>query len=86
MFNFDKIVSSLKDNKHLSKDESFYISEKMFEGSLSDSEIKEILILLNDKGISTAEVVGLLGLCAKYQLRSLLTKKLLIVVALAMMD
>ena len=58
MFNFDKIVSSLKDNKHLSKDESFYISEKMFEGSLSDSEIKEILILLNDKGISTAEVVG----------------------------
>ena len=58
MFNLDKIVSSLKDKKNLSKDESFYISEKMFEGALSDSEIKDILILLNEKGISTAEVVG----------------------------
>ena len=50
MFNLDKIVSSLKDKKSLSKDESVYISEKMFEGALSDSEIKDILILLNDKG------------------------------------
>ena len=58
MFNFDKIVSSLKDKKNLSKDESFYISEKMFEGVLSDSEIKDILILLNEKGISKTEVVG----------------------------
>ena len=58
MFNLDQIVSSLKDKKNLSKDESFYISEKMFEGALSDSEIKDILILLNEKGIATAEVVG----------------------------
>jgi len=58
MFNLDKIVSSLKDKKNLSKDESFYISEKMFEGALSDTEIKDILILLNEKGIATTEVVG----------------------------
>ena len=42
MLNLDKIVSSLKDKKNLSKDESFYISEKMFDGALSDTEIKEI--------------------------------------------
>ena len=58
MLNLDKIVSSLKDKKNLSKDESFYISEKMFEGALSDTEIKDILILLNEKGIATTEVVG----------------------------
>ena len=58
MFNLDNIILSLKDKKNLSKSESFYISEKMFEGALSDSDIKDILILLNEKGISTAEVVG----------------------------
>ena len=49
MFNFQNILENLKYNKDLSSDEAFIISEKMFEGSLSDDEIKDILLLLNKK-------------------------------------
>lgn len=49
MFNFQNILRNLKNNKDLSSDEAFIISEKMFEGSLSDDEIKDILLLLNKK-------------------------------------
>ena len=44
MFNFQNTLENLKNNKDLSSDEAFIISEKIFEGSLSDDEIKDILL------------------------------------------
>ena len=58
MYNFNEIISSLHNKNDLSKDEAFFISESMFKGTLSDSEIKNVLIALNTKGICTEEVVG----------------------------
>ena len=58
MYSFKEIISSLNDKNNLSKDEAFSISESMFEGTLTDSEIKNVLVALNAKGICTDEVVG----------------------------
>jgi anthranilate phosphoribosyltransferase len=57
MFNFQNILENLKNNIDLSSDEAFIISEKMFEGSLSDDEIKDILLLLNKKNICANELI-----------------------------
>ena len=58
MFSFINILENLKKNKDLSCDEAFTISEKMFEGSLSDNQIKDILLLLNKKNICVNELIG----------------------------
>ena len=58
MYSFNEIISSLNNKNDLSKDEAFFISESMFKGTLSDSEIKNVLVALNTKGICTDEVVG----------------------------
>ena len=58
MFNFQNILKNLKSRKDLSSDDAFIISEKMFEGSLSDDEIKDILLLLNKKNICVNELIG----------------------------
>ena len=58
MCSFKEIISSLNNKKDLSKDEAFFISESMFRGTLTDSEIKNVLVALNAKGICTDEVVG----------------------------
>jgi anthranilate phosphoribosyltransferase len=58
MYSFKEIISSLNNKNDLSKDEAFFISESMFKGTLSDSEIKNVLVALNTKGICTDEIVG----------------------------
>ena len=51
MSNFQNILDNLKNSQDLSSDEAFIVSEKMFEGSLTEDQIKEILFLLNKKKI-----------------------------------
>ena len=46
MSNFQNILDNLKKGQDLSSDEAFIISEKMFEGSLADDQIKDIQIAL----------------------------------------
>jgi anthranilate phosphoribosyltransferase len=58
MSNFQKILDNLKNSQDLSSDEAFIVSEKMFEGSLSDNQIKDILLLLNKKNICSNELIG----------------------------
>ncbi len=58
MCNFESILEHLKSNRDLSSEEAFVISEKIFEGTLSDSQIKEILLLLNKKNVCTNELIG----------------------------
>jgi len=58
MYNFKNLSEKLKKGSDLSSDEAFYISDKMFEGSLSDDQIKETLISLNKKNICTNELIG----------------------------
>ena len=48
MYSFKEIISSLNNKNDLSKDEAFSISESMFKGTLSDSDIKNVLVALND--------------------------------------
>ena len=58
MYSFKEIISSLNNKNDLSKEQAFFISESMFKGTLSDSEIKNVLVVMNAKGICTDEVVG----------------------------
>tara|TARA_B100001109_G_C18780060_1_gene434925 strand:- start:6 stop:1022 length:1017 start_codon:yes stop_codon:yes gene_type:complete len=58
MYSFDEILSNLKSNNDLSVDHAFFISEKMFEGILSDEQIMDVLLCLNKKGVCIDELVG----------------------------
>jgi anthranilate phosphoribosyltransferase len=58
MYNIENIQTSLKKGKDLSVDEACFVSEKMFEGSLDDNQIKEILLMLNKKKICSQELIG----------------------------
>ena len=58
MYNFDKISNNLQSGNDLSVDHAFYISEKMFEGALSNQQIKNVLLSLNKKGVCVDELVG----------------------------
>ncbi len=58
MYNFEEITDYLKSGNDLSTDYAFYISEKMFEGTLNDEQIKDVLLCLNKKGVCTNELVG----------------------------
>ena len=58
MYNFDEIANHLESGDDLSTDHASYISEKMFEGTLNDQQIKNVLICLNKKGVCVDELVG----------------------------
>ena len=58
MYNFDKILDDLRSGHDLSIKHASYVSEKMFEGTLTDEQIKDILLGLNNKGVSIDELVG----------------------------
>ena len=58
MSSFQNILNNLKNSQDLSTDEAFIVSEKMFEGSLADDQIKDILLLLNKKSICSKEIRG----------------------------
>jgi anthranilate phosphoribosyltransferase len=58
MYNFEYIQANLNNGIDLSIEEACFVSEKMFEGSLDDNQIKEILILLNKKNICSEELIG----------------------------
>jgi len=58
MYNFKEILDYLKSNHDLSIEKAFYVCEKMFEGTLSDEQIKDVLLSLNKKGICVDELVG----------------------------
>ncbi len=58
MYNFDEIANLLESGDDLSTDHASYISEKMFEGTLNDQQIKNVLICLNKKGVCVDELVG----------------------------
>ena len=58
MYSFDEILNNLQSGCDLSIDDSFYISEKMFEGTLNDEQIKNVLLCLNNKGVCIDELVG----------------------------
>ena len=58
MSSFQNILNNLKNSQDLSTDEAFIVSEKMFEGSLADDQIKDILLLLNKKNICSNELIG----------------------------
>ena len=58
MSNFQNILDNLKNSQDLSTDEAFIVSEKMFEGSLADDQIKDIILLLNKKNIYSNELIG----------------------------
>ncbi len=58
MYNFEEITDYLKSGNDLSTDHASYISEKIFEGTLNDEQIKDILLSLNKKGVCIDELVG----------------------------
>tara|TARA_B100000900_G_scaffold400211_1_gene403590 strand:+ start:958 stop:1974 length:1017 start_codon:yes stop_codon:yes gene_type:complete len=58
MYNFEEISNLLKSGNDLSVDHAICISEKMFEGNLSDEQIRDVLINLNQKGVCIDELVG----------------------------
>ncbi len=58
MYNFKEILDYLKSNHDLSIEKAFYVCEKMFEGTLNDEQIKDVLLSLNKKGICVDELVG----------------------------
>ena len=58
MYNFEEITDYLKSGNDLSTDHASYVSEKIFEGTLNDEQIKDILLSLNKKGVCIDELVG----------------------------
>ena len=58
MYNFEEITDYLKSGNDLSTDQASYVSEKIFEGTLNDEQIKDILLSLNKKGVCIDELVG----------------------------
>tara|TARA_B100001057_G_scaffold74322_1_gene68873 strand:+ start:2775 stop:3791 length:1017 start_codon:yes stop_codon:yes gene_type:complete len=58
MYNFEEITDYLKYGNDLSIEHAFYISEKIFEGTLNDEQIKDVLLSLNKKGVCIDELVG----------------------------
>tara|TARA_B100000900_G_scaffold291811_1_gene250699 strand:- start:174 stop:1190 length:1017 start_codon:yes stop_codon:yes gene_type:complete len=58
MYNFEEITDYLKSGNDLSTEHAFYISEKIFEGTLNDEQIKDVLLSLNKKGVCIDELVG----------------------------
>jgi len=58
MYSFEHIKANLNNGIDLSIEEACFVSEKMFEGSLDDNQMKEVLVLLNKKNICSEELIG----------------------------
>lgn len=58
MSDINQIINKLENGYDLSIEEAHYVSQRMFEGLLSDETIVNILSSINTKGISINEVIG----------------------------